>query len=287
MGEKWLIQAVARAFEPGCQADSMLVLEGEQGILKSTALRKLAVKDEWFGSSKLDLSSKDAAINLFGIWIYEIQELTAIRKSEAEEVKQFITNRIDRFRLPYDKLASDHKRGGVLAGSTNRSDWSRDSTGDRRFYPVECEKCAPEGIEAIRDQLWAEASTLYHEGINWWLDASQEELAREVQKRRWIADPWESAIEKYLHSHDTQFITAEEILDKVIDMKKDKQEDRHARKISEIMQRMGWKHGQKRLPNRERSWGYSRPQPANFELDADRFGLGEKASNPQSEEPSI
>jgi putative DNA primase/helicase len=102
IGERWLISAVARIFQPGCQADHTLLLEGPQGIRKSTALRTLA-GDEWFTDHISELGSKDSRIELHGKWIIEHPELDRIRRGELERVKAFLTSRIDNFRLPYGR----------------------------------------------------------------------------------------------------------------------------------------------------------------------------------------
>ena len=102
VGTRFMIGAVARVMRPGCQSDHVLVLEGSQGIQKSTSFRILAGED-WFTDELPDLQSKDAAIQLAGKWIVEISELSALKRSDVETTKKFMSRRIDRYRAPYKK----------------------------------------------------------------------------------------------------------------------------------------------------------------------------------------
>lgn len=105
VSSRWLISAVARIFRPGCQADHVLLLEGPQGIRKSSALRAL-VGDEWFADHIADLGSKDSRLDLLGKWVIEMSELGSMRRAEIEKVKAFLTARTDHFRPPLDAAPS-------------------------------------------------------------------------------------------------------------------------------------------------------------------------------------
>ena len=162
VGKRWLISAVARIFQPGCQADHTLLLEGDQGIKKSTALRVLTGAD-WFTDHISDLDSKDSRIDLHGKWIVELGELSAIRRSLTERVKSFLTATSDHFRPPYGRSAIDVKRQNVFAGSVNDENPFTDETGDRRFWPVRCGTIFTDKIAEHRDQIWAEDRSLLPE----------------------------------------------------------------------------------------------------------------------------
>ena len=107
--ERWLIQAVARIYNPGCQADATLMLEGPQDLGKSSFFRAL-FGDKWFTDRLPNLDSKDAMIQLLGIWCIEISELATTNRADNAQVKQFLTSRDDRFRMPWDRLAENHPR---------------------------------------------------------------------------------------------------------------------------------------------------------------------------------
>jgi len=157
VGSRFLISAVARIFQPGCQADHVLVLEAPQGAGKSRAARTFARRPEWFAGDLPEIHGKDARLQLVGRWIIEIAELKAIRTSEVEAQKSFITQTHDTFRPPYGRRTAQFPRQCVFIATTNESEYLRDRTGNRRWWPV---KCGPIDVEALardRDQLWAEA----------------------------------------------------------------------------------------------------------------------------------
>lgn len=116
VGRWWLIAAVARAFDPGCQADHMLVLEGKQGVGKSSAVRILA--GGWYLGSLPDIRNKDAALALQGNWIVEIGELDALRGASATRVKDFVSQTVDSYRPPYDRVTIRRPRSSVFVGTT-------------------------------------------------------------------------------------------------------------------------------------------------------------------------
>lgn len=200
VGKRWLISGVARIFEPGCQADHTLLLEGDQGIKKSTALRKLAGA-EWFTDHISDLDSKDSRMELHGVWIVELAELSAVRRSLAEKVKSFLTATTDHFRPPYGRSTIIVPRQNIFAGSVNDETPFTDETGNRRFWPVRCGAIDIGAIEDSRDQLWAEAVKCYEEEEPWWLDSEElNAIAKEEQKLRYQVGVWDEKIKNWLES---------------------------------------------------------------------------------------
>jgi predicted P-loop ATPase len=194
VASKWLVSAVARAMRPGCKADGVLILEGSQGARKSSTLRILAGED-WFGDSLPPMSSKDASDYLRGKWIIEMAELSNINKAEVEVVKAFISRESERFRPAYARSEITYLRQCVFAGSTNKSDYLRDETGNRRFWPVKVNGlCDTEGLKADRDQIWAEALHRYRSGAEWWLSGEGESAAKSQQDQRVSQDAWEGDI---------------------------------------------------------------------------------------------
>ena len=135
VASKWMIQAVQRVSEPGCQADYTLVLEGSQGRRKSTAMRVLAGSD-WFSDDVTDIGSKDSAMQLQGKWIVELAEFDPLRKLEMTTIKAWLVRRVDHFRPPYGRRPDDFPRQNVFVATTNKDDWGNDDTGLRRFWPV-------------------------------------------------------------------------------------------------------------------------------------------------------
>ena len=204
---KWLISAVARAISPGCKADAVLILEGSQGAGKSTALRFLC-SDEWFGDALPPMHTKDASDYVRGKWIVELAELSNVNKAEVEIVKAFVSRSEERFRPAYGRSEISYPRHCVFAGTTNKSDYLRDETGNRRFWPVRIgAKIDTNGIKAARDQIWAHAVKAYKDGQQWWLDEKADALARQEQDKRLAVDEWTGKIESFVERKDEVSIT--------------------------------------------------------------------------------
>lgn len=195
VGRAWLISAVARALRPGCKADHMLILEGPQGLGKSSLIAALCGPD-WFSDSLPDMHSKDASIALRGKWILEVGELTALRRSDVETVKAFLSRTEERYRPPYGRAEVVEPRRCVFAGTVNPGGdgYLLDDTGNRRSWPVACAKADVAGIEAARAQLWAEAVAAFKAGEPWHLDRETEALARAEQAERVESDPWAAQV---------------------------------------------------------------------------------------------
>jgi hypothetical protein len=199
VGSRWLISAVARAFRPGVKADHVLVLEGPQGIGKSSVLRILG--GTWFSDEVGVLGSKDACLQLAGKWIIELPELAAITGAVVERVKAFASRSIDNFRAPYERRATEHPRGCAFAGTTNGSAYLKDETGNRRFWPLRVGRIKLKALQSDRDQLLAETVTRFKAGGTWWLD--DVELARAAQDEqagRREDDAWEDLIATWLQA---------------------------------------------------------------------------------------
>jgi len=194
VGPRWLISAIARIMRPGCQVDHVLLLEGPQGVKKSTLLRELAGPD-YFTDHLSDLNSKDSRIELLGQWIIEMGELSALKRSGTERLKAFVTARADCFRPPYGRRAIHVPRSCVFAASTNEGTYLNDATGARRFWPVRCGSIDIYALTRDRDQLWAEAYALYQAGAVWWLESDElTQIAGAEQSDRYEPGVWDDAI---------------------------------------------------------------------------------------------
>ena len=196
ISRKWLISAVARALDGGCKADAVLILEGSQGAGKSTALRMLA-GEEWFGDALPQMGTKDASDYLRGKWIVELAELSNINKAEVEIVKAFVSRTEERFRPAYGRSEICYPRQCVFAGTTNKADYLRDETGNRRFWPIKCGKIDTDMIKSQREMIWGEAVRAYKSGEKWWLSEHVEEYARIEQENRLSVDEWTGVVTNY------------------------------------------------------------------------------------------
>ncbi|WP_322354507.1 virulence-associated E family protein [Dehalococcoides sp.] len=200
---KTLCAAISRVLHPGCKFDSMLVLNGPQGVGKSTLISKLA--GEWFSDSLnlSDTKDKTAAEKLQGYWILEIGELAGLRKAEVETLRSFLSRQNDIYRAAFGKRAIPHLRQCIFFGTTNAdSGYLRDTTGNRRFWPVKTpgdgRKHSWELSTEDTQQIWAEALEYVNAGEKLYLDASMEQLAKAEQREALESDEREGLVREYL-----------------------------------------------------------------------------------------
>lgn len=172
---KTLIAAVRRVYEPGCKVDTVLTFHGGQGVRKSTLIETLATTPAWFSCGKIDFASKEGAIVLNGVWLYEIAELAGKRKAEQETVKGFLTTSVDKYRPPYGRTVAEVPRSSVFFASTNEDTPLHDPTGNRRWWVVPVRAGRVELVRDEREQVWAEALAAYREGEPHHLDEALEE----------------------------------------------------------------------------------------------------------------
>ena len=243
IGAKWLIGAVARVFQPGRKNDTCLILEGQQGTLKSTALRTLA--SPWFADEIADLGSKDAALQLQGMWLIELAELDAMSRSEVARVKAFMSRQTDRFRPPFGRRPIEVPRGCVFAGTTNHGTYLKDETGARRFWPVLCGRINIDDLGRDRDQLWAEAVHRYCAGENWWLDdKTLVEAAADEQQQRYEGDPWDEKIMKWCEGRES--VSVADILELALDIPKSMWNQSMQNRVARSLVSNGWWRHQRR-----------------------------------------
>lgn len=199
---KMLLAAVSRLYRPGCKFDQMLVLVGPQGAGKSSLLAKLG--REWFSDSLRTFENKEAGEHLQNGWIFEIGELSAMKKSEVEEVKAFLSKTEDRYRVAYDRQVSEFPRKCVFFGTTNTRDFLRDATGNRRFWPVDVDPARAEKshwdylTDEVVSQIWAEVLCWFKAGESLVLDSDAREEAERQQAAHMETDPREGLIQEWL-----------------------------------------------------------------------------------------
>lgn len=209
VARKCLAAAVTRAFHPGAKYDQVVIFSGPQGIGKSTLVAHLGQK--WFSDSLTCFGTKDARESIRGVWLVELGELTALDKSENEAAKQFISQREDVYRPSYGRNTVNYPRRCIFFGTSNKIEFLRDPTGNRRFWPIDTYKHTPEyDIKVLGedhwlpqtavDQIWAEAVELYRQGEPLYFKGEQVEQAQEVQQEHMEADPWQAKIQAFLEA---------------------------------------------------------------------------------------
>jgi predicted P-loop ATPase len=255
VGRVMLIAAVARIYDPGCKVDNVPILEGGQGVGKSTAVR--ALFDPWFTDELADLGSKDAAMQTRGVWGIEVSELDAMSRAEASKIKAFISRTTDRFRPPYGNRIIESQRSCVFWGTTNSDNYLKDETGGRRFWPVKTGAIDIDGLRAARDQLWAEAQILYFASVPWWIAKDEVRLEAEQQQRqRYIGDPWDDLIERYVAGREE--VTVAQVLLGGIGIEIARCGQAEQNRVVRCLRSLGLMRRQIRTGDK-RVWVYSRP----------------------------
>jgi len=268
VGEKFLISAIARVMEPGCKVDTLLVLEGQQGIFKSMVPRILA-GDQYFSDQLGEMGSKDASLQLRGVWIVELSELDALNRVESSRAKSFFSQQTERFRLPYGHRLVVIKRQFVFVGTTNSDTWLKDETGGRRYWPVRCRSIDIEALKRDRDQLWAEALHAYKTGTKWWLeDKDTIEEAIEEQRGRYAEDVWQEKVMQFAaeqaatpevdedgNDRPRGYAKIPDILTR-LGIETAKQDQSVANRVARCLKAGGWERYQKRRRGKPRQWRY-------------------------------
>lgn len=262
---------VVRGYRPGVKHDYAPVFEGGQGQGKSTALKVLA--GDWFADTPFRMGEKDGFLAIQGVLLYEIAELEQFNRSEVTAVKAFMSSTVDRYREPYGRRMKNVPRRCAFSATTNEGEYFKDTTGNRRFWPVVTGRIDIAALERDRDQLFGEAVALWKAGVKWWPTPEQQRrLIDSQQEDREIPDVWHGRIYEYLQGLDSDGkpviagkinrVTARELLVKCLhyEMSKLGPARNETMRISAIMRKLGWIKDRETGGARERF--YTRPEAA-------------------------
>ena len=278
VGTYFIMNLVARVYEPGCIMRSVPVLEGAQERGKSTALRML-VGDAWFSDSHFDVSGKDSFELIQGVWLYEISEMESFNKAESGRVKQFVSSIKDSWVPKYIRGRVTARRQVCFAGTVNEFIYQKDWTGTTRFWPLRCEAEGNIDLDLIntqREQLFAEAVVRVRRGDRRFPTAEEyRDLFLDEQEARVVHHPWREPIFAWLDLTTREKVTAYEILSEVIKVETAKMTLLNQQDVGRIMQAAGWER--KRESDGLRKWYYAAPEKPKQEhrngsdIEADPF----------------
>ena len=247
---RFLISAVARAKSPGCKVDTALILVGEQGAFKSSLFK--ALFGAWFGDSPIPVGNKDAPISMSRVWGYEAQEFEELTKRHSvEAIKQFLATATDLYRPPFARTAILAPRHTVLCGSVNpeggtggTAAFLTDSSGSRRFWIITVPKqwVIPKAkVEAMRDEVWADALADYEAGERFWFDRDEDKEREEDAQQYQVEDVWCSALSEWIDgvmSGAENFTTSDALGALGIDVGRRTAKD--ATRARSVLVRLGW-----------------------------------------------
>ena len=255
-----LLAAVSRVMSAGCMHHVLPVLIGRQGCGKSSFIRELAMRKEWYSDTPLDLrsSARDALMMIRGVWLYEIAELRSFQGASSESVKAFISSSHDRYRAPYARSLVTVPRQVAFIGTSNALEL-RDRTGSRRFWPVPVEEPDLYALKLDRLQLWAEAYAIYSlTNEPYHIDEAdlREQLADEADHYT-TSDPWETKIVAFAKMPAVDGFQISEVLEH-IGIPLASQSQRQVLRVARILRAVGAKSNRVRIEGeRKRLWSLS------------------------------
>jgi predicted P-loop ATPase len=249
-----IIAAVARVYQPGCQHDSILVLEGKQGTGKTSFVRILG--GEYYADIKIDLNNLERTVQYMqGRWILEASELEFMKRNEAQAIKRFITVKHDIARFAYAHYDQEYPRQSIFIGTVNPDNgegYLSDTEGNRRYWPVSTFKIDLQGLERDRDQLFAEAYHRYKQGEKWEIkDPKLIKIANEEVLLRVSRDSWQEVLQIWLTQENLPELTGQNIASSAFSLKGREYDKIASNRIGKCMRNLGFERQKKRLGPRD------------------------------------
>lgn len=257
----FLLSLAARGLTPGCKVDTALLLQGEQGAKKSSALKALAGTDDWFSDSPLAIGSKDALETIRGKWIWEIAENASISSREKESVKAFLSASSDCFRASYARFSEDVKRTCVFAISTNDYQILDDPTGARRYLPVVVGTIDLDAIASDREQLMAEAARRILDGEQHWPTEEEKAALKPAHESATIIDQWEDLISDWAEAREHKPFTLAALHDEItggVPMPVERRDRKVQARVAACLRRLGYERTMVKTDTGGRARGWAR-----------------------------
>jgi putative DNA primase/helicase len=244
VSRNWPLSMVARAYQPGCQVDTMPVLEGKMGRGKSSFLKMLA--GEWYASIQIAFGEKDFFQAIQGRWLIEIPDMSGFSRREHSSILATITTREDVYRKSHGRVTEEHPRVTVFAATSETDDYLQDTRGRRRYWPLRCEDINLDTLADQRERVFAEAVVRYRAGATWYempASADDEQLARND------GDLWSEALvqtaERWWDIQErtgiNSKITSTRLLED-IGVKIHLQTDKEKKRVATALHAAGWIH---------------------------------------------
>ena len=270
-GRYWVLGIINRVMRPGCKFDYCPVLEGKGGLRKSTMIETL-IGSQWYSDTHFDLTrGREGQEQIQGIILYELSELSALAKAEFELTKAFISSKEDRYRVAYGRTVQKFPRQCVIAGTTNKREWLRDRTGNRRWWPIHVEKTIDtDWLEANRDAIFAEGMQAFREGARYTPSQQEEDFYFVPQQEQRMADT--AVTSKLLEvltrkpmpagsgaivNEQTMFVTLAQIIE-ALGVDSAKSTIGLETQVRDWLYSEGWTRAKKQV-NGVRAWGLERP----------------------------
>ena len=254
VSRNFMLSMTARIIKPGCKCDTMIILEGGQGIKKSTFLESV-VSSKWHTEAVESINSNNFYQCLNGKMLIEFADLSTWTNADVNKLKQILSNKKDTYRAPYERHSGDHLRSSVFAGTTNESVYLKDETGARRFYPIRARRLDISYVRDIREQIFAEAAHIFNSETPEYDDARVESQWWEIpdsalneQDERRVADPWEVDITNFVCGIDKFYM--DDIMEKCLHIEKSKKTKYDAVRIGKILSMLNFEKKRESFGNR-------------------------------------
>jgi predicted P-loop ATPase len=238
VSHNWIVSMVARAFKPGCQVDTMPVLEGTQGEGKSTALEILG--DRWYASVGTAFGSYEFIQTIQGKWLIEIPDMAGFSRREHSHVIATITTRTDRYRMKYGRFDQDHPRKCIFAATSETDSYLPEMRGYRRYWPLRCKGIDLDVLRMQREQIFAEAVCAYKNGASF--HSMPTEATSAEQRARNTEDPWTEDVLIYCRSRELagEAVHPTKILTDQLDVRRADLDQSKKLRVSNILAAHGW-----------------------------------------------